>query len=100
MGEGPRIERDPTDTVDLRQGSRFPISPGGWVGIAAAVVGVAYFMVPEGASEQASERKPPPEARIEAPQPMVNRYEVVGPTARDKSADERDAATKKEKAPR
>jgi hypothetical protein len=100
MGDGPRIECAPTLAVDSRRGRRFPISPAGWVGIAAAVVGVAYFLIPEGTQEQAPERKPPPEARSAAPQPTGNRYEVVGPAVRDKSADERDAAAKKEKAPR
>jgi hypothetical protein len=94
-----KSERDPADAASLRPGSRFPISPIGWMGIAAAIVGLAYFVLPEETSEQASERKPPPEARIEVPQTMVNRYEVIAPSARDKSDERRSVAPKSEKAP-
>jgi hypothetical protein len=55
-----KSERDPADAARTRQGSRFPISPVGWMGIAAAIVGLAYFVLPQDAPEQASERKPPP----------------------------------------
>lgn len=86
MSEQPTIERDPASGADKPQGRRFPISPVGWVGIGAALLGIAYFVLPDGASEPAPDRKPPPEARIEVPQSMVNRYEVSGPTAREKPA--------------
>jgi hypothetical protein len=56
------------------------------MGIAAAIVGVAYFLFPDGAPEPASDRKLPPEARIEVPQKKVNPYEVTGSTPREKPA--------------
>jgi hypothetical protein len=86
MSEQPTSERGPASGADTREGRRFPISPVGWMGIAAAIVGVAYFVLPDGAPEPASDRKPPPEARIEVPEKMVNRYEVTGATPREKPA--------------
>ena len=44
--------------------SRFRISAIGWTGIAAIVLGIAYFVLLPDGSEDAAERKPPaPEAR-------------------------------------
>ena len=94
MAEQPTTERDRADAPDMREGRRFPISRAGWVGIAAAILGVAYFVIPEETAKQASDRKPPPEARVEVPQPIVNRDEVLGTTAREKSGEERTAGAK------
>jgi hypothetical protein len=82
MSEQPTSERDPASGADTPQGRRFPISPVGWVGIAAALVGIAYFVIPDGASEQASDRKPPPDARVEAPQ--TKKEELNAPAAAKK----------------
>lgn len=100
MREEPRIERAVTNGAELRPQGRFPISPVGWVGIAAAVLGVAYFLVPVGDAERASEPKLVPESKREAPRAAVNRDEVSAPTAAGKSANERDKPVEKDEAPR
>ena len=100
MAEQPTTERDRADAPDMRQGRRFPISRVGWAGIAAAILGVAYFLVPEETAKQASDRKPPPETRTEVPKPMENRLEVGGPTDRGKSREERTADAKDDTSPK
>jgi hypothetical protein len=100
MAEQPTTERDRTDAPGMREGRRFPISRAGWVGIAAAILGLAYFLVPEETAKQASDRKPPPETRTEVPKPMENRLEVVGPTDREKSGKERTAEAKDDTTPK
>jgi hypothetical protein len=94
MAEQPPTERNGADVQGMRKGGRFPISPGGWMGVAAAIVATAYFVLPEETAQQPSDRKPPPEWRIEVPQPLVNRYEVVSPSTREKSGEERTASAK------
>ena len=96
MAEQLTTERDRADAPDMREGRRFPVSRGGWIGIAAAILGVAYFVIPEETAKQASDLKPPPETRVEVPQPVVTGDEVVGPTVREKPAEERTAGAKGE----
>jgi hypothetical protein len=82
MSKQPTSARNPASGAHTRQGRRFPISPVGWVGIAAALVGIAYFALPDGAPEPASERKPPPEARVEVPE--TKKGELSAPEAAKK----------------
>jgi hypothetical protein len=100
MGKHSPNERESARASDVREPRPFPISFGGWIGICAALVGIAYFVFPDGVAEQPSDRKPPAAARIEVPQAAVNRYDVVEPSARPKPPDESAVATKREEAPR
>jgi hypothetical protein len=57
MSEQPASER--SRRADTRGGRRFPIGPAGWIGIAAAIAGIAYFVLPDGAPERAEEASRP-----------------------------------------
>ena len=95
MAEQPTTERDCADAPDTREGRRFS-DQSRRLGRDRRrdSLGVAYFVIPEETAKQASDRKPPPEARVEVPQPIVNRDEVPGMMAREKSGEERTAGTK------
>jgi hypothetical protein len=84
MSEQPTSERDRASGAHTRGGRRFPISPAGWIGIAAAIVGIVYFALPDGAPEPASNRNLPRDAPTEVPPKAVSRNDATGSTAREK----------------
>ena len=99
MGEQRANERDSVKGTAVHEARPFPIGIAGWLGIAAAILGIAYFLVPDDTPERASDRKPLSGAQSEGPQTSVNRYEIVDPTAgRGTPADARGAAAKQEPA--
>jgi hypothetical protein len=98
MSEQRGGERGPADAADIREGRRFPIGPVGWAGIAAAALGIAYFLLPAETAEQSTDRKPAPEARTEATPPVANRAEVVAPAALERPSDPANTATTSERA--
>jgi hypothetical protein len=63
----------------------FPVSPVGWIGIAAGVLGLAYFLVPEESALERSARRPLPETRMEAAPATANRNEVIAPAVHEKT---------------
>lgn len=99
MGKHSPNERESARASDVREPRPFPISLGGWMGICAALVGIAYFVFPDDVAEQSSDRKPSPAQRIEVPQAAVNRYDVVvEPSALAKPPEEGPVARKREEA--
>jgi len=94
MAEQPTTERAGADAEGMSEGRRFPVGPVGWMGIGAAILALAYFVLPEETAPQPSDRKPPPEWRIDVPQPLENRYEVVESTPREKPVEERTAGAR------
>jgi hypothetical protein len=96
MGEQHRSGRDPAEAASTGARRRFPISPLGWVGIAAAMLGIAYFLLPVEIAEHRAERQPPDAGEAA---PATAKYnDVATPSTRETPADQQGTAAKSERA--
>ena len=80
----------------MRERRRFPISPVGWIGIAAAMLGLAYFLLPAETAEQRAERRPADTREAGAAPAMRN--EVAAPAAREPTTRQPGTTAKNEQA--